>query len=369
MERNRNGGSAVAAVLALPAVGGKFGVLGGGYTLSNSGMWKLPDPTREPESDARAINMNLLGEVLTATERPVDVLFVYNSNALATTPNQTLVRAGLEREDLFTVVFDQVMTDTARYADIVLPATTFLEHDELSKGYGALVMHRSRPVVPAVGEARPNLEVFGELLRRVGLARPDDPVDADGFVDRLLPDAARRAAIERDGTIGAPVGAHPIQFETVFPYTSDQKIHLVPEALDRESPVGIYGYRENPHLADGPLTLLSPATNRRISSTLGQRVREPAKIEIAAADAERYGIRSGDPVAVWNRLGRVEVEARVSTDVPEGVVVLVKGLWAKDTLNGWTANALAPDSLSDLGAGACFNDARVSIARLPARVG
>ena len=202
------------------------------------------------------------------------------------------MRTGLEREDLFTVVFDQVMTDTARYADIVLPATTFLEHDELSKGYGALVMHRSRPVVPAVGEARPNLEVFGELLRRVGLARPDDPVDADGFVERLVPDTDRRAAIERDGTIGAPVGAHPIQFENVFPYTADQKIHLVPEALDRESPVGIYGYRENPHLADGPLTLLSPATNRRISSTLGQRVREPAKIEVAAGDAERFGIRS-----------------------------------------------------------------------------
>lgn len=127
-ERNRNGGSASMAILALPAVAGKFGVRGGGYTMSNSASWGI---TRSwigsPEPETRVINMNHLGRVLESSDPPVTVLFVYNSNAAATTPHQRRVLRGLERDDLFTVVFEQVMTDTARYADVILPATTFLE--------------------------------------------------------------------------------------------------------------------------------------------------------------------------------------------------------------------------------------------------
>src|ERR1044072_7291214 len=145
LERNRNGGSAVAAVLALPAVGGKFGVRGGGYTMSNSGAWKVDEAAavREPEPRTREVNMNHLGEaLLTLSDPPIDVPFVSNSNALATNPEQERVRQGLEREDLFTVVFAQVRTDTALYADVLLPATAFLEHRELARGYGAFVIHR-----------------------------------------------------------------------------------------------------------------------------------------------------------------------------------------------------------------------------------
>ncbi len=179
LERNRNGGSAIASVLALPAVGGKFGVRGGGYTLSNGGAWKVDDATAvgEPEPQTREVNMNHLGEALLTYDRPpVDVLFVYNSNALATNPDQERVRAGLEREDLFTVVFDQVRTDTALYADVLLPATAFPEHHELARGYGALVIHRIEPVAEAPGEARPNYEVFADLVAaaRTGEAERSD---------------------------------------------------------------------------------------------------------------------------------------------------------------------------------------------------
>src|SRR5262249_46467538 len=136
VERNRNGGSAVAAILALPAVAGKFGVRGGGYTMSNSKAWGL-DPAASAGASAgttREINMNKLGDALAGREgRPVDLLFVYNANPAMTIPEQTKVLAGLSREDLFTVVFDPVMTDTARYADVVLPAATFLERAEVSK--------------------------------------------------------------------------------------------------------------------------------------------------------------------------------------------------------------------------------------------
>ena len=126
-----------------------------------------------PEAPTRTINMNRLGEALTTTTaRPIHLLFVYNSNALMTTPNQSLVRRGLEREDLFTIVFDQVLTDTARYADLVLPATTFLEHRELARGYGSYVLHSIAPVIAPVGEARSNYQCLrrsrGPHRRRFG---------------------------------------------------------------------------------------------------------------------------------------------------------------------------------------------------------
>ena len=139
LERNRNGGNAAMAVLALPAVGGKFGVRGGGYSMSNSASWNIDRPwIGAPEPDTRIVNMNHLGRALTEyDDPPVNVLFVYNCNPAATVPDQQRVLRGLEREDLFTVVFEQVMTDTALYADVVLPATTFLEGYDFAKALRA----------------------------------------------------------------------------------------------------------------------------------------------------------------------------------------------------------------------------------------
>src|SRR6185436_2513179 len=135
----------------------------GGYTMSNSAAWNLDRmaASREPEPATRILNMNRLGEdLLERHDPPVTVLFVYNCNPVATMPNQEKVLRGLAREDLFTIVFEQVWTDTARLADLVLPATTFLEHDEMSRGYGAMLLHRISAVAEPVGEARPNYEVF-----------------------------------------------------------------------------------------------------------------------------------------------------------------------------------------------------------------
>ncbi|HOG30390.1 MAG TPA: molybdopterin-dependent oxidoreductase, partial [Vicinamibacterales bacterium] len=153
LERNRNGGSAAAAILALPAVAGKFGVRGGGFTLSNSAAWGLAKPwIGAEEPPTRVINMAHLGRVLTEPlDPPVKVLFVYNCNPLATAPNQNLVRRGLARADLTTIVFDQVLTDTARHADIVLPAPTFLEQYDLARSYGAIGLQLVRPVIDACG--------------------------------------------------------------------------------------------------------------------------------------------------------------------------------------------------------------------------
>jgi anaerobic selenocysteine-containing dehydrogenase len=375
-ERNRNGGSAVAAALALPAVAGKFGVRGGGFTKSNSGAWGSLDraaTVAEPEPATRVINMNRLGEALLErpdpSAPPVTVLFSYNCNPLATMPNQEKVRRGLEREDLFTIVFEQVWTDTAQYADLVLPATTFLEHAEMSRGYGAYVLHRTPAVAAPAGEARPNYEVFAELVRRLGLDRPGDPESAEELGEALLHRSERlRAELDRDGIAAPDCGAAPIQFVDGFPQTPDRKVHLVSEALDREAPHGLYFYQDDPATERYPLALISPATARTISSTFGHLYRETVPLEMHPDDAARRGLSQGDTVRVWNDLGEVRTTLRLSADLRPGVTLLPKGLWSHNTLSGNTASALAPDSYTDLGEGACFNDARVEVALVSAHV-
>jgi anaerobic selenocysteine-containing dehydrogenase len=366
LERSRNGGSAVAAVLALPAVAGKFGIRGGGYTMSNSGAWKFDAKMTagEPEPATRLVNMNHLGETLVSGKPPVAVLFVYNSNALMTSPRQALVREGLSRQDLFTVVFDSIETDTAAWADVVLPATAFLEHRELSRGYGAFALQDAPALVAPPGDARPNAVVFAELCRRTGVARAGEPSTPDEIAESILAQSPRAEEIRRQLREGVAVpdcGDHPVQFQTVFPEHPDSKAHLFPEELDLESPAGLYGYRPDPATAAHPLALILPASDRTISSTFGQLWKGRAALEIHPDDAAARRIGNDAPVRVYNELGEVLCRASVTSEMRPGVVRLPKGLWARHTDDGATANAMVPDTLTDLGGGACFNDARVEV--------
>lgn len=368
-ERNRNGGSAVAAILALPAVAGCFGVPGGGFTMSNSRTIDLRGDAAAaaPAPPTREININQVGRALLEADPPVRVLFSYDCNPLATLPDQTRVLRGLEREDLFTVVFDQVMTDTARLADVLLPATTFLEHDDLARGYGAMVAQRVWPVLPAVGEARPNWMVFEELCARLGLDRPDDPRGPDALEQAILgateDGRAVAATLRAEGIAPPPMGPEPVQMRDTWPGHADRRIHLCPPELDAEAPEGLFAYAPDPGRPEHPLALISPASRHTISSTFGQRRREQATLVLHPRDAESRGIASGDAVRVWNELGVVECLAEVSLEVRPGVAMLPKGLWRHNTRNGLTSNALVPDRLADLGGGATFNDARVQVAR------
>lgn len=365
VERNRNGGSAVAAILALPAVAGKFQVRAGGYTMSNRGAFRNVG-RREPSPGTRIVNMNHVGRVLTEPDAmegpPVRVLFVYNANPLATLPNQELVRRGLAREDLFTVVFDQVLTDTARYADLVLPATTFLEHHDLAMGYGAMVVHATRPVTPPVGKARSNNRVFGELADRLGLLRDGDPrSDAEWTQAILGRERARRLSAR--GRVTPRAGARPIQFEDVFPHTRDRKVHLCPRSLDAEASKGLYAFHPQPGAARYPLTLISPSVPQTISSTFGQLRPGHVPLEMHPRDAAARGLDAGDKprVRVFNEYGEVRCRLRLNPDLKPGVTLLPKGAWFRSSESDSNACALAPDTLTDIGAGACFNDARVEV--------
>ena len=365
LERNRNGGSAAASVLALPAVGGKFGVRGGGYSMSNSLAFGLKKEQwiDAPEPATRLVNMNHLGRALTEySDPPVKMLFVYNCNPLATMPDQNRVLEGLKRDDLFTVAFEQVFTDTTRYADVVLPATTFLEQYDIAKSYGPITLQLVRPVIEPRGEARTNAQVFSAIAERLGVGTEEDDIDTLMRITSRMGTAGREL-MER-GQATPPHAGTPIQFVDVFPLTADRKVNLFPEAIAGDAPAGLYGYQADPRTEGFPLALISPASEKTISSTLGELRERAAVLHIHPEDAAARSIAQSDAVRVFNHLGELHCPANITPDVRPGTVAFSKGVWRKNTYNGSTSNALVPDSLTDLGAGACFNDARVQVALL-----
>ena len=367
LERNRNGGGAVAAVLALPAVAGKFGVRGGGFSMSNSaalGVKAAAWMNDTPEPQTRIVNMNKLGRALLEyDDPPVEMLFVYNCNPLATMPDQNRVLRGLQRDDLFTVVYDQVVTDTARYADVLLPATTFLENYDIAKGYGPITLQLVRPAIEPVGESRPNPEVFSDLAERLGIGIAEEETDTLLRIAARIPEPYGSELMER-GAATPPYGGTPIQFVDVFPLTPDRKVHLCPEELDQEAPGGLYAYRPDPATARYPLALISPASEKTVSSTMGELRARAGVLQMHPSDARARGLANDDPVRVFNDLGEVHVPLGINKDMRPGTVSLPKGLWRKSTYNGATSNALVPDTLTDVAGGACFNDARVEVALL-----
>ena len=371
LERNRNGGSAAAAILALPAIAGKFGVRGGGYTMSNDdARWTVSPETcvEEPAPATRVVNMAALGTTLATLRDPrLEMLFVYNCNPVATAPDQGTVVKELRRDDLFVVVHEQVMTDTAQLADVVLPSTAFLEHRDLRRGYGTMRMFDSPAVATPVGESRSNNQLFGALLDKLGLVKPGDSMTDDELVAKTFAASPQGSEILTElqfrGVAFPPGGARPLPFVEVFPDTPDNKIHFVPAHLDKEALGGLYAYRADPATQAYPLALISPALATQISSTFGELRKAPATLEMAPQDATARGIADGDAVRIWNTYGEVHCRVRVSPDVRAGVCVLPKGLWRKHTDNGFTANALVPPSFADLGGQAVYNDARVEVAK------
>ena len=369
LERNRNGGNAAMAVLALPAVAGKFGVRGGGFSMSNSRALSLSEAewivTDEPTT--RIVNMNHLGRALTEyDDPPVKMLFVYNCNPVATMPDQNRVLEGLKRDDLFTVVFDQVMTDTARWADVVIPATTFLEQYDVANSYGHGNLHLVQPIIEPVAEARPNVEVFAELASRLGLDVSEllhsDP-EALMHVAGALPGEIRDELLATGITHGLTTAA-PVQFVDVFPRTPDRKVDLHPDALECESPHGLYRFEADPATASYPLVLVSPASDKTITSTLGELRTRLVRLQIHPRDAEARDLSKDDVARVFNDQGEIQCAVTINASMKPGVIGLPKGLWQRSTMNGSTTNALVPDSLTDLGGGACFNDARVEVTRI-----
>jgi anaerobic selenocysteine-containing dehydrogenase len=372
LERNRNGDGAMAAVLAIPAVAGKFGVRGGGYTLSNSGAFRTrvegmvtaPKPPDEP----RTINMVQLGRALDpAFSPPVKALVVYDANPMVSTPDSESIRRGLLREDLFTAVVEQVFTDTCRYADVILPATTFLEQHELHRGYGAMVVQRIAPVAAPRGEARPNEVVFADLAARMGFRGPgfetDPAVLARRWVaasEALPRDAWER--LEKNGITGPDFGGdeNPVQFLTVFPPTEDRKADLHPERW-RRAGHRAFAYARDPVTPEYPLAMISPATRRTINSVLGETVSEPLACHLSVEDAKARGIADASLVEVRSPTGRLRARARIDASLRPGVCAVPKGAWLRNCPSDANANALIASTVTAISGGATYNDTRVEV--------
>ncbi len=379
LERNRNGGSGIRAIFALPALAGKFGVPGGGL-INGAGFAFPKTPARLARPDfvpngTRLVNIIDVGRHLTdaTLAPPIKALFIYNHNPLVVHPDQNRLRRGLEREDLFVVGSDVVMTDSLAYADVVLPACSHFEHADLFAAYGTHWLQRADRVIPPQGEALPNTEIFRRLAARFGF---DDPAfrasDAELMNDAL--DGAdprmggkRPSAIPLDRATPMTVdggGEDAVLFKNVFPKTKSGKVELASPYLE-----GKYGARLpswRPVASSYPLTLISPASDQRITSTFGGlHVSDgPPPLEMHPDDARPRGLRDGMRVRVWNDLGEVRLPLRVTEVIPRGVVCTLKGAWMATSDNGQTISALCPADHADISEGACYNDARVEVAAL-----
>ena len=354
VERTRNGTDAIRAILSLPAVYGKFGVKGGGYAMSTSAGYRVDKTKLVPPHHARVFNMSNLGRILAEASPPVRALYVYDCNPVATVPDQARVIAGLSRPDLFVVVHEQVANDTTDYADVRLPATTFLEHKELSRSYGGYLLQWATPAIPPVGESRANHAVFAALAAALGLDAPALQITEDELAAEVVaavpaapPDAWAR--LQADRFVKLP---SLVQFVDVFP---SKKISFLAADPPR--------YREPPVDADRPLVVISPASSRGISSTLFETLGvDEARVSVHPDDAVAYGLTEGAPARVWNSVGETVLRVRVDAGMRPGVAMIPKGVWRRSTQNGFSGNALVPDHVDERGGGACYNDARVSIA-------
>ena len=353
LERNRNGTDSVRAVLSLRAVMGRFGRRGSGILISTSGGYGIDrSPAAAPHLRKRAprvINMSQLGMALEETQNPdIRALFVYNANPVATAPNQERVIRALSRESLFTVVHDQVWTDTCDYADIVLPATTFLEHKELSRSYSGYALQWSDPVVNETGEAKSNHRMFMELSRAMGFEEPELRANEEEVARAAVKNVDE---VKQSGYVPVP---RPVSFVDAFP--SRGYVDLAGSNPPAYRPPVV-----DAHL---PLILISPSSDKAITSQLFELTPNgSAKVTVAPGEAKQRGLHHGDEVRIRNSFGSVVATLAVSDEVPEGVASLPKGLWRRNTKNSFTANALAPDHVDSIGGGACYNDARVEIER------
>src|SRR3989442_1099687 len=377
LERNQNGGSGIRAIFALPALGGKFGVPGGG--LVNGASFAFPKTPRRlarpdlvPEG-TRTLNIIDVGRHLldASLVPPIKAVFIYNHNPVVVHPDQNRLRRGLEREDLFVVGSDVVMTDSLAYADVVLPACSHFEHADLYPAYGQHWLQRAEPVIPPQGEALPNTEIFRRLAARFGYT---DPIfrasDAELMDDALDPDDRRLAGVRpstlpTDRALAMTIdGEDAIMFGNVFPKTPSGRGGPARASTYGEKKCGAGLRSGRPGGSRSPRPLISPASARRITSTFGglHVADGPPPLEMHPDDARARGLHDGMRVRVWNDLGEIRLPLRISDAVVRGVVATLKGAWLATSERGQTVSALCPAHHADISERACLNDARVEVA-------
>jgi anaerobic selenocysteine-containing dehydrogenase len=402
LSRTSSGGGMIRAIVCLPAVIGAWGKPASGLLLSTSAhfpinAFKVKRPDLKPlpgepscrmwgRETPRAVNMNAIGRALLETnDPPIRALYVYNSNPAAIAPNSNLVLQGLRREDLFTVVHEQLMSDTARYADILLPATTQMEHLDLIRSYGHLYVNLCQPAIPPLGEARPNIEVMNALAKALGYTDPvfdetaEEVIRGALDVDHPYLEGITYAHLLEHGFAKLRTATNPF-----VPFQSDPssfrtpsgKIELYSEQAARDGYDPLPGYEPpaesaeaDPDLASAfPVNLLTPAAHHFLNSSFAnieslQKGEKTPRIWINPQDAGARGVCDGDWLRVWNRRGEVRLKAVVSENVKPGVAWSPSLWWHRDSPEGGNVNSLTSDRLTDMGGGSTFHTNLVQFAR------
>jgi anaerobic selenocysteine-containing dehydrogenase len=387
MQRVAGGGNAVRAIACLPALVGAWRDPAGGALLSSSGAYPVDSFALErPDlihGNPRTINMSAIGDaLLEARDPPIRAIYVYNSNPVTVAPETRKVRAGFARDDLFCVVHEIFPTDTADFADILLPATTQLEHIDVHNSYGHLHALANNRAIEPLGEALPNTEVFRRLAARMGFTEPcfadsdetiaqqawkHDHPRAQGLDwESLSRDGFRRLAVDIDyapfahGNFPTPSGKCEFFNAALAARGEDPLPDYIPP---RES------VASNPELARRyPLAFISPPARNFLNSSFANLpafVDEegPPKLDIHPRDAQARGIAENDRVRIFNDRGSFTAAARVGTRAREGVVVAPSIWWQKLSPDGRNANAVTSQALTDLGRAATFYDCLVEVVR------
>ena len=386
LQRHAGGGMAVRAITCIPGVTGDWRYPGGGAVYDTRGffrgnwaaLWR--DDLRPPGT--RRLSMTRLGEALLEVgDPPVASLLIYASNPVASVPDQGKVRRGLAREDLFTVVVDNFQTDTADYADLLLPSTMQTEHADLHYAYGHLYLNWNEPAVAPPGECLPHTEIFRRLARRLGVTEPC-VYDSDDDLARSVLDSDDPALagitlerLQTDGWARLTVPTPFVPFANGFPTPSGKLEFVSPRMIEAGlDPVPDYtppseaAQQGTALAARYPLALVAPASHYLLNSMfanvpdLERRQGAPAVV-LHPDDAACRGLKDGDVARIHNDRGEFQATVRVSDAVRPGVAAASKGFWPKRVPGAANANATVPERDSDMGGGAVFHDNRVEITR------
>jgi len=387
LSRHDNGAMTCRTLACLPALTGAYADPHGGALLSTGGAYGfdysvLERPDLMPTPAPRIINMIQLGRALTdpTLTPPVRSLYVYSSNPAAVCPDQTLVLRGLAREDLFTVVHEQVLTDTAHYADIVLPATTSMEHLDLYRSFGQLTLQLARPALAPQGEAKSNWETSGLLARAMGVAETHYAKGDEGLIREFLAkgDTSVRGVtweqLDRDGWVRVNLPRPYMPFANGAP-TPSGKVEFYSAWMERQGLPALPTYvplAEGPDnrelVARFPLQCIVPPNRFFLNSSFSQsellrRRQGAATAMLAAGDAAARGIRDGDSIRVESPRGAARFTARITDATRPGVVVIEGIWWHRFSPDGLGVNVLTSDRVADLGGGPAFHSNLVQVSK------
>ena len=387
MQRHAGGGMAARTIACLPALVGAWRDPAGGILLTTADNYqfdhaKLERPDLMPAPAPRVFNHARIGEALTEASPPVRAVIVYNNNPLAVCPDSSKVLQGFRREDLFCVVMDSFLTDTADYADIVLPATTQLEHPDIHKSYGHLYVLANNPAIAPVGESLPNAEVFRRLAARMGFTEPCFRDSDDELARQAIGSGHPNLAGIDWETLKARGWQRLSLPKTYAPFargnfpTPTGKCELYSQALKAQGHDPLPAYHppaESPTsnaalAAKYPLAFISPPVRNFLNSSFANLKRfrdlegEPS-LELHPEDAAPRGIRDGDRVRVFNDRGAFTLRARVNGRPRPGVVVAPSVWWRKHARDGRNANEVTSQRTADMGGAATFYDCLVEVRR------